>query len=130
MSVILAHTISGPIIPLAREIFFPYFICCEMILLILFIFVAAILSSTLLLAIFLCCNLYACHNRHQNPLTREDWFSSRRRLIFSFQNIYFETREEGNVQVMEHQPVFEGENEPGNNEIQLSNSGRSPTLYS
>ena len=97
-----------------------------MILLILFILVAIILSSTLLLAIFLCCNSYACHNRHQNPLTREDWFSSRRRLIFSFQNIYFETREEGNVQVMEHQPIFEGENEPGNSAIQLSNSGRSP----
>ena len=115
----------GAMIPLLN--FFNYFICCEMIVFILIILVGIILSFSLLLAIFLCCNSYSCHNRHQNPLTREDWFSSRRRLIFSFQDFYLETREESfNVQMMEHQPIFEGENQPGSSVAQLSNFERSP----
>ena len=130
---LIPHTLGqGRILNLVAQwfrcwIFFNYFICCEMIVFILIILVGIILSFSLLLAIFLCCNSYSCHNRHQNPLTREDWFSSRRRLIFSFQDFYLETREESfNVQMMEHQPIFEGENQPGSSVAQLSNFERSP----
>ena len=65
-----------------------------MVILTLFILCSIVLILSLLVAVFFCCNVFACHERHQSKLTKQNWFTTRKRGIFSV--YYFE--EENRIQ--------------------------------
>ena len=73
-----------------------------MIHFILFVFCTIILILSLLLTIIFCCNIYSCHERHRDRLTKQNWYTSRKRGIFSVH--YFE--QSHRVQI---QPPLDGQ---------------------
>ena len=66
-----------------------------MVIFILFVLCSIILILSLLVAVLFCCNVFACHERHQSKLTKQNWFTTRKRGIFSVH--YFE--EEHRIQI-------------------------------
>ena len=73
-----------------------------MIHFILFVLCTIILILSLLLTIIFCCNIYSCHERHRDRLTKQNWYTSRKRGIFSVH--YFE--QSHRVQI---QPPLDGQ---------------------
>ena len=59
-----------------------------MVIFILFVLCSIILILSLLLTVLFCCNVFSCHERHKSKLTKQNWFTTRKRGIFSIH--YFE----------------------------------------
>ena len=73
---------------------------------VLFICCAIILVATLLLSLIFCFNIFSCHERHRDKLTKQNWYSSTKRGIFSVH--YFERSHR--VQILDPPTLDEEQN--------------------